>query len=345
MKLPNGCGSIYKTKEKRRKPYRVYVTIGWDNGKQIKKQVGYAESYKEGLKLLEKYHGDPFNLDYKNLTFSDIWSDVKKELETQVENEKMSLSNLKSLSLAYKNHCQKLHNEKILDIKYKKLQQIIDESNLGRTAKGNIKTVCVKIFNYAINIYELPLKNNPAIRLYVGERSESTKHIPFTGTELKILWEHSNNDIIKTLLIFCYSGLRPNELFNIKSENIHLEKEYMIGGSKTKAGKNRIIPIHPYISNFIKEMANNNSKYPFQEIIENFNYGKYERKVKKIMYEFNLNHTPYDGRHTFSTLMKQSKADEYLLKRILGHSIQDLTERVYTHREIEELINEVKKIK
>ncbi len=33
------------------------------------------------------------------------------------------------------------------------------------------------------------------------------------------------------------------------------------------------------------------------------------------------------------------------LKRIVGYSIGDLTEKVYTHRDIETLLNEVKKIK
>ena len=42
--------------------------------------------------------------------------------------------------------------------------------------------------------------------------------------------------------------------------------------------------------------------------------------------------------------MKRVSANEQILKRIMGHSIQDLTELVYTHRSIEELIKEVDKI-
>lgn len=37
--------------------------------------------------------------------------------------------------------------------------------------------------------------------------------------------------------------------------------------------------------------------------------------------------------------------DEYILKRIVGHAINDITESTYTHREIEELKEEMLKIK
>jgi len=41
MKLPNGQGTVYKVKGKRRKPFRVRATIGWNNeGKQIYKELG-----------------------------------------------------------------------------------------------------------------------------------------------------------------------------------------------------------------------------------------------------------------------------------------------------------------
>ena len=36
--------------------------------------------------------------------------------------------------------------------------------------------------------------------------------------------------------------------------------------------------------------------------------------------------------------------DEYLLKIIVGHEISDVTEKVYTHRSMNELRNEIKKI-
>jgi integrase len=46
-------------------------------------------------------------------------------------------------------------------------------------------------------------------------------------------------------------------------------------------------------------------------------------------------------RHTFITKAKAYNVDEYILKLIVGHSIEDITEKVYTHRTIEQLRNEI----
>lgn len=55
-------------------------------------------------------------------------------------------------------------------------------------------------------------------------------------------------------------------------------------------------------------------------------------------------HRGHDGRVHFVTLAKKSEMDEYALKRIVGHKIDDLTERVYTRRTVEWLISELDKI-
>ena len=55
-------------------------------------------------------------------------------------------------------------------------------------------------------------------------------------------------------------------------------------------------------------------------------------------------HRPHETRHTFITKAKACNVDEYILKLIVGHAIDDITEKVYTHRTIEQLKNEIEKI-
>lgn len=352
MKLPNGYGSIYKLGKNRRKKYGVRITIDWDeNGKQIRKNIGYVETMQEGLEMLANYHSEPYDLNYKNLTFADIWKDVEKQIEKQIEQGNMSSSNLENLNFAFNNHCEPIHNMKILELKYKTLQNMIDNAKnknngkeLGASAKGFIKTVCVKIFNCAMIEYELPLPKNPAIDLKCGTKGKSDKHIPFSDEELSILWGMQHNDLVKICLIWCYSGLRPNEIFKTHKDNIYIDKDYFVTGSKTEAGKDRFIPIHPKIKHLIKYFYGIDSDYPFATIYDNFNYSKVKREFTKLMNDLDMNHTPYDGRHTFITKMKKAGTNDYILKRIVGHSIKDITESVYTHRDISELINEIKKI-
>jgi integrase len=55
-------------------------------------------------------------------------------------------------------------------------------------------------------------------------------------------------------------------------------------------------------------------------------------------------HRLHDGRKQFVTMAKMAGMDEYALKRIVGHTIDDLTERVYTDRSVEWLKAEIEKI-
>lgn len=62
------------------------------------------------------------------------------------------------------------------------------------------------------------------------------------------------------------------------------------------------------------------------------------------MKKLHMSHKPHDTRHTFITKAKASNMDEYVLKLIVGHAIEDITEKVYTHRTIEQLRYEMQKI-
>ena len=73
-------------------------------------------------------------------------------------------------------------------------------------------------------------------------------------------------------------------------------------------------------------------------------YDKYRGRFKKVMKRVNQNHKPHDTRHTFITKGKYYQMDDYILKMIVGHAINDVTEKTYTHRVIEELRREIEKI-
>lgn len=47
----------------------------------------------------------------------------------------------------------------------------------------------------------------------------------------------------------------------------------------------------------------------------------------------------------FNKVMKRVNMNEYILKLIVGHAIDDITEKTYTHRTIEDLHREIQKIK
>lgn len=63
------------------------------------------------------------------------------------------------------------------------------------------------------------------------------------------------------------------------------------------------------------------------------------------MKALDMNHTPHETRHTFITRAKDCNINEYALKKIVGHEVQYITEKKYTHRTIDTLFNEINKIK
>ena len=75
-------------------------------------------------------------------------------------------------------------------------------------------------------------------------------------------------------------------------------------------------------------------------------YDKYRHAFDKAIANINLSteHRPHDPRKQFITMAKNSGMDEYAIKKIAGHSISDITEKVYTDRNINWLSVEIEKI-
>lgn len=185
------------------------------------------------------------------------------------------------------------------------------------------------------------------------------KHISFTEEELNILWENVESmEYVDVILIQCYSGWRPQELGLIKLSDVNLEDGFIIGGMKTDAGKERVVPIHskilPLIEKKYEEAKKLNSEYLINYLGKikktsgiKLTYDSYKNQFCKIISKLNLNpkHRPHDGRKTFTTLAKKYRLDEYAIKYIMGHSISDITEKIYTDRENIWLKEEIEKIK
>lgn len=94
----------------------------------------------------------------------------------------------------------------------------------------------------------------------INQRKSENRPVEIFGIEtIKKIRKYSNKNsysnklkkITDLTLIMLYSGMRSGEIRTIKKENIFLDKNYMIGGIKTDAGINRIIPIHPKIKELI----------------------------------------------------------------------------------------------
>ena len=98
-----------------------------------------------------------------------------------------------------------------------------------------------------------------------------------------------------------------------------------------------------YFANHSLILSNNQKKKDRLKLT----YDKYKHRFEKIIKEYDMNpkHRAHDGRKQFITMCKKYNIDEYALKYIVGHKITDITERVYTDRDIEWLKEEMSKVK
>lgn len=333
MRRPNGSGSVYKKKGNRRKPYIVEVTLGYDlNGKRKSKTIGSFEKRTDAWKALDEYFGNPELFDAKKITFGDCW-----EKMAQIKSN-LGIS-IKTYDIA-KTRCQHIWNRPIQSLRLFDLQNIIDNSNVKPASKKTIKVALKAVFTLAYeNDY---IEKNYAEMIKLPTIGNSSLHQPFTIDELKILWKHTSDDAVKLILIYIYTGARPIELLKLTWDTVNLEEQYMIGGVKTAAGKNRQIPIADCILPFMEyfKTKHSDSLFGFKSnstIRDRLSYLSKTYGIGK--------HLPHDMRHTFVTLANTYDLKQVIVKRIIGHSRgTNVTESVYTHTTHKQHLIEVNKL-
>lgn len=340
MRLPSGYGGIVKLKGNRRKPYQVRLTKGFtDEGKQIYMYLGYYAKRGEALEALAEYNSSPYDITRETITFAEVYKKWSNE-----HFKKVSSSSIERYSNAYRKYCKSLYKMRFKDIRLTHLQAVIDNCGMAHPTRASIKTLFAVLTRFA-------MKNDIVDKDYaqyvdVGQREGKINRKPFTQEEIDKLFKYVDTfDYLDTILIMIYSGLRVGEMLDLRIENIHLEERYMVGGSKTEAGKNRIIPINKKIEPFIRKYYEKNKDKEFliiNSLGRPMGYSNYRReKFDNIMEKLKMEHKPHDARHTFASLMDSAGANKLCIKRIIGHSSQDITEDIYTHKTLEELIEAI----
>ena len=152
---------------------------------------------------------------------------------------------------------------------------------------------------------------------------------------------NKEDETAEMLLIMCYSGWRISEYKNME---VNLKERYFFGGIKTEAGKNRTVPIHSSIYPLVERRLKRDSQ------LLSYSTGEFRKRMDELLdrlgLQCNPKHTPHDCRHTFSMLCEHFEVKENDRKRMLGHSFKDdITNKVYGHRDLEDLRKEIEKIK
>ena len=338
MKLPNGFGQITKLKKPLRNPYRAMITVGTnEKGRPICKLLkpkAYFKAYNDAYMALMDYHRNPYSLEDASLTLQDLY---EKWFERHSQN--LTLRSSQNINSAWL-HFSGLKNAKIRELKPGNIKLYIETCDVSDHLKHKMKNIISMMYDYAIE-YDM-VDRNPAKQFKLSLKPlEHKHHISFTEDEISILWANKDLPGLDMMLIQCYMGWRPQELVNISIEDI--DGDFIRGGLKTNAGRNRVVPIVPQISELIHaRIGSRTNGSLFQVASYSSYYDLFMANIKKL--GLSEEHSPHDCRKTFVTLCKKYKVDEYAIKRMVGHAIDDLTEETYTDRDPEWLLSEVKKI-
>lgn len=369
-RLPNGFGQISLIKnENLRKPYRAMVTVGKKpNGRPICKLLkpeSYFATYNDAYAALMEYYKNPYDLgaDITVCELYERWSQFYfKTLKSD--------SSVRSVRSAWA-YCSSVYGMRVKDVRARHIKGCMEEGVAvvnGKEqrptagSKERIKSMFNLMMDYALE-YELVDKNyartfNVSDEILEEKEQSKRGHLIFSDAEMKLLWDHVDlKKYVDVILIQCYSGWRPQELGLIEIKNVDLSNWTFVGGMKTEAGTNRVVPIHSKIRHLVKRrydeavslgspyLINCTDTHTHRSSLR-FTYDKYQQRFHKIRNELKLNelHRPHDGRKHFITQAKKHNVDEYAIKYMVGHAINDVTERVYTEREVSWLQTEIEKI-
>ena len=331
-KRSNGTGCISKLSGNRAKPW-----MARKNGVCI----GTYATRHDAQKALERLTDVSVN-DKFNMTFAQVYERWHEE-----HKRKISESMDGNYQLAYK-QCAQLHDmqmRKILRSDYQACIIALEMQGKSKSTCNKLRVLLGQLGRWAME--EGITLTNTAEDLNTVAKQKSTREI-FTEEDIKAI-KKSKLHAADIALILISCGCRPGELFSVPLVNCR--EDHFIGGSKTEAGKNRVIPIGPDGLNAYKKIRKKAISEGGSLLIDGYdgqnktapNFTK--RDWRELMEEINRKGmTPYSCRHTFITRAIRSGVELPVLEAIVGHVDRETT-KIYTHLHADDLVNAVQAIK
>ncbi|HAM05391.1 tyrosine-type recombinase/integrase [Megasphaera sp. UBA4233] len=333
MRKPNGYGSIKRLSGTRRRPFVFVVS---EHGRQ--KPVEYFATQVEAEIFAADYNKIHRNrsLPGHKITFAELYH---RWITRHIADTSPSDSAITGYRNSYR-HCSVLHGMEYEKIKYQDYQTVIDgmrRSGLSYSSLKKVRSLISLMAFYAIKI-DMPCRNYAPL-LSLGRNKPVHPHKTFSRQKINRLWSIANHNGVDTILILLYTGMRVGELLALQKSDINLRQQIIrITHSKTAAGI-RIIPIHHRIQPFITYRMQSSGTYLITDSNgRSYDYSRYCLIWRRIMHDIHADgHTTHDCRHTVATLLDNAGANETARRRILGHAGGDVTERVYTHKNLRQL--------
>ena len=369
-KRPNGTGSIYIRKDNKSKPYAAASSL---SGKQV--YLGSFATRTEAVQALKDYEYNPVTS--YNITLEQLHEEWQK-----IAYKKLGKSVQQNYNSAWYK-LRPLYKRKFRDIRTGEMQAIIDfyeaphheigvegkpkyiDSNgkgtytvtdtpkmsngLKFSALHKIKCLLTSMYNYAMK--NDIVNKNYAEFIELPEKNETSKS-RFTDIQLEKL--RQNIGIIPYadyIFAMCYLNFRISEFLELTVDSYHISETgipVFIGGKKTEAGTDRLVPIHKKIQPIVQSCIEKHGETVFCDedgralTSDRFRKQCFYPAIQTLGFPDDL--TPHSCRRTFSTRMSAAGARQEDIIALMGHTNFDVDINHYINQETETLYNAIMKM-
>lgn len=232
-KRPNGTGTAFR----RSGGWCAQVTLGMypDASGKMRRKYKTKSGFKtktEALAYCESLRNGPTK--ETNETLYNLFQRWQPTHESRV-----GASTMAGYRAAFQ-HYAPIHGMSFQLIRPADWQACIDECPRGKRTKEDMRTVAGLLNKFALD--QDIISRNYAANLFTGRDRKGTRPA-FTWEEVEIIRQAVGSaDYADYVYMLIYTGFRPSELFALTKADYNVQDNTLVGGAKTEAGFNRIVP-------------------------------------------------------------------------------------------------------
>ena len=328
IRSPNGYGSVYKLKGKRRAPWVARVQIGTkigDNGKKqpVYNYLGYFPTQREAKECLADYNAlkTPHG---RRVSLETVWNEYR---DANVDKWPDNTRRAKMQSWAV---LEPFADIDINRINVTMFEDLFKSSGFNKPKLSQAKSLVNLLYDFAVKKQYTTPDYARFIR-YIEIEAGNPKKLPhkrIPRETIAELWERSDDLAVQCVLFLIYTGVRISEFVSIKPDDVlREEKVFIVRESKTEAGRNRRVPIAdkilPFVDAWLSLGYKNLAPYPniWRQSAPNETLRQRFRKAAPGF-------TPHDARYTCVSELTEAGAPQAVIRSIVGHKdAGNMTER------------------
>lgn len=345
MKNPNGYGTVRKLSGNRRRPWVALAPERQVPGQISPRRevIGYFEKREDAMSALGAWNKipNPLPSDKAKMTLEELYKEYK--VTRRYKNLSKQTKNCYIAAWAYFDAYKK---SRVRDLRTAHFQAVIDaalSSGKSQSTAQKIKVLAGILCDYAVQTDIIDKNYAQFTSLPRAEKSE--KRV-FTDIDLQKLETAAANGIMYSdlILLMCYTGWRINEFLTLTRFAYNAQNKTLTGGSKTEAGKNRVVPVPPKVQPYLDKWLalggdtiicrqKGDALIPLSASYFRRNW--FYPTLAQLGIDEEL--TPHATRHTYASMLHKAGADKWDIQRLMGHSSAEVTNNVYTHVDLEQL--------